>query len=112
MSPLKSWTSLEWVNRQEVSKRAVESGYWLLYDTIRPSEKERQNPFVLDSKEPQWDRFNGIFDGGGPLSIARREFPAVAEDLFKAAEENARWRFNTFRRLALWLFERTVFTET
>ena len=27
-------------------------------------------------------------------------FPAEAEELFKAAEENAKWRYNSYKRLA------------
>ncbi len=85
---------------QEESKRAVESGYWQLFRYNPLLEKEGKNPFVLDSKEPQWDRFNEFLMGEDRYASLRREFPAVAEDLFKAAEENARWRFNTYRRLA------------
>lgn len=29
-----------------------------------------------------------------------KSFPAEAEELFKAAEENARWRYNGYARLA------------
>jgi len=85
---------------QEESERAVESGYWQLYRYNPLLEKEGKNPFVLDSKEPKWDTFRDFLMGEVRYASLGREFPDVAEELFKAAEENARWRYNTYRRLA------------
>lgn len=36
---------------------AVECGYWHLWRYNPELEKEGKNPFTLDSKEPQWDKF-------------------------------------------------------
>jgi pyruvate-ferredoxin/flavodoxin oxidoreductase len=33
-------------------------------------------------------------------SSLKRQFPAEADSLFKAAEENAKWRYNSYKRLA------------
>jgi len=85
---------------QEEASRAVESGYWHLYRFNPLLEKEGKNPFSLDSKEPKWDEFQGYLQGEVRYSSLKREFPNVAADLFKAAEENAKWRYNTYRRLA------------
>jgi pyruvate-ferredoxin/flavodoxin oxidoreductase len=30
----------------------------------------------------------------------QKSFPAEAEELFEAAEENAKWRYNTYQRMA------------
>ncbi len=85
---------------QEETKRAVECGYWHLYRYNPLLEKEGKNPFTLDSKEPQWDKFQSFLSGEVRYSSLRKEFPDVADDLFKSAEENARWRYNTYKRLA------------
>jgi len=85
---------------QEEEKRAVEVGYWHLYRFNPLLEREGKNPFTLDSKEPNWEEFRNFLLGEVRYSALKREFPQVADDLFKAAEENARWRYNTYRRLA------------
>jgi len=85
---------------QEESKRAVESGYWHLYRHNPLLEKEGKNPFILDSKEPKWDTFRDFLMGEVRYMSLTKEFPEEAEELFKAAEDNARWRYNSYRRLA------------
>jgi pyruvate-ferredoxin/flavodoxin oxidoreductase len=81
-------------------KMAVECGYWNLYRYNPLLEREGKNPFLLDSKEPDWGKFQDFLQGEVRYTSLKKEFPAVADDLFKAAEENARWRYNTYRRLA------------
>jgi len=85
---------------QEESKRAVESGYWQLYRYNPLLEREGKNPFVLDSKEPQWDKFRDFLMGEVRYYSLKREFPDIADELFKTAEEDARRRYNMYRRLA------------
>ncbi len=85
---------------QEEERRAVEAGYWHLYRFNPLLEKEGKNPFVLDSKEPKWEEFRDFLLGEVRYSALKREFPEIAEELFKAAEQNARWRYNAYRRLA------------
>jgi pyruvate-ferredoxin/flavodoxin oxidoreductase len=81
-------------------KRAVESGYWHLYRYNPLLEREGKNPFVLDSKEPKWDDFQDFLMGEVRYSSLKRAFPDVADELFKAAQENALWRYNNYKRLA------------
>ncbi len=81
-------------------KRAVEVGYWHLYRYNPLLEEEGKNPFVLDSKEPNWDGFNDFLMGEVRYSSLTKEFPDVADELFKAARENAQWRYNNYKRLA------------
>jgi pyruvate-ferredoxin/flavodoxin oxidoreductase len=82
------------------SKLAVESGYWHLYRYNPLLEKEGKNPFILDSKEPDWSKFQGFLQGEVRYTSLKKEFPEKAEELFKAAEENARWRYKSYLRLA------------
>ncbi len=85
---------------QNESDRAVESGYWINYRYNPMLEHEGRNPLELDSKEPDWNKFQEFLNGEVRYSSLRKAFPIEAAELFKAAEENARWRYNTYKRLA------------
>ena len=85
---------------QEEEKRAVEAGYWTLYRYDPQLGEEGKNPFQLDSKEPDWSKFQGFLNGEVRYTSLKKAFPEIAEELFVAAEDNARWRYNTYRRMA------------
>ena len=63
-------------------------------------EAEGKNPFTLDSKEPNWDDFKGFLKGEVRYASVMKQYPAEAEELFQAAEDNAKWRYNNYKRLA------------
>ncbi|MDD4609880.1 MAG: pyruvate:ferredoxin (flavodoxin) oxidoreductase, partial [Bacteroidaceae bacterium] len=79
---------------------AVASGYWHLWRFNPMLEAEGKNPFLLDSKEPDWSKFSDFLKGEVRFASVLKQFPNEAEELFKAAEENSKWRYNTYRRLA------------
>jgi len=81
-------------------KKAVECGYWSMWRYNPLLEKEGKNPFILDSKEPNWDKFKDFLMGEVRYSALKKEFPEVAEDLFNAALDSAKWRYNNYKRLA------------
>ncbi|MFB6340435.1 pyruvate:ferredoxin (flavodoxin) oxidoreductase [Saccharicrinis sp. FJH62] len=85
---------------QDETKLAVESGYWHLWRFNPQLEEEGKNPFVFDSKEPQWDKFQDFLKGEVRYTALLKSFPEVAQELFKAAEDNAKWRYNTYQRFA------------
>jgi pyruvate-ferredoxin/flavodoxin oxidoreductase len=85
---------------QEESKRAVESGYWHLYRYNPALEEEGKNPFQLDSKEPDWSKFNDFLNGEVRYTSLRLAFPAEAEKLGKEALKNAKWRYDSYKRMA------------
>jgi pyruvate-ferredoxin/flavodoxin oxidoreductase len=85
---------------QEEQKLAVEAGYWQLYRYNPMLEKEGKNPFELDSKEPDWSKFQEFLGGEVRYTSLKKAFPKEAAELFKAAEENAKWRYNSYRRMA------------
>ncbi len=85
---------------QEEQKLAVASGYWHLYRYNPLLEGEGKNPFELDSKEPDWSKFQEFLNGEVRYTSLKKAFPKEADVLFKAAEENARWRYNSYKRLA------------
>ncbi|RLD52431.1 MAG: pyruvate:ferredoxin (flavodoxin) oxidoreductase, partial [Bacteroidetes bacterium] len=81
-------------------KRAVESGYWNLYRFNPQLEKEGKNPFILDSKPPKYELFKEFLLGEVRFNSLYKLFPEHADELFSAAEENAKWRYNYYKRLA------------
>ena len=81
-------------------KEAVASGYWHLFRYNPLLEKEGKNPFVLDSKEPDWSKFQEFLNGEVRYTSLKKSFPDEATVLFVAAEENAKWRYNSYLRYA------------
>jgi pyruvate-ferredoxin/flavodoxin oxidoreductase len=63
-------------------------------------EAEGKNPFQIDSKEPDWSKFQEFLNGEVRYTSLKKSFPEVADELFKAAEENAKWRHNFYKRMA------------
>jgi pyruvate-ferredoxin/flavodoxin oxidoreductase len=85
---------------QEEGKLAVASGYWHLYRHNPLLEAEGKNPFQLDSKEPDWTKFQDFIMSEVRYSSLKKAFPAEAGELFKASQENAQWRYKSYVRLA------------
>jgi pyruvate-ferredoxin/flavodoxin oxidoreductase len=63
-------------------------------------EAEGKNPFVMDSKEPDWSKFRDFLMKEVRYTSLKKAFPAEAEQLFEAAEENAKWRYNSYIKRA------------
>ena len=91
---------------EEEMDRAVTSGYWQLYRYNPINGNEGKNPFTLDSKEPEWSTFQDFLSSEVRYSSLQKMFPDEAEELFKAAEENAKWRYNHYKRLAGMSYEK------
>ncbi len=91
---------------QAQTKHAVEAGYWQLYRYNPMLEAEGKNPFQLDSKEPDWSKFQDFLTSEVRYSSLKKAFPREATELFKAAEENAKWRYETYKRHAAMDFSR------
>ncbi len=90
---------------QAQQKYAVEAGYWHLYRYNPLLEEEGKNPFILDSKEPDWSKFQEFLRSEVRYTSLIQTFPDQAEILFKKAEENAKWRYKTYQRLAAMVYE-------
>ena len=85
---------------QAEEKAAVECGYWHLWRYNPALEAEGKNPFTLDSKEPDWSKFQDFLKGEVRFASVAKQYPAEAAELFAAAEENAKWRLRSYKRLA------------
>ena len=85
---------------QDEEKLAVECGYWHLYRYNPEMEKEGKNPFTYDSKEPDWSKFQDFLKREVRYTSLMKAFPAEAAELFSAAEDNAKWRYASYQRMA------------
>ncbi|HAN77191.1 MAG TPA: pyruvate:ferredoxin (flavodoxin) oxidoreductase, partial [Bacteroidales bacterium] len=85
---------------QDEEAQAVKSGYWHLYRFNPLMAEEGKNPFTLDSKEPDWTKFQGFLLNQVRYSSLKKTFPEIASELFVQAEANAKWRYNGYKRMA------------
>jgi pyruvate-ferredoxin/flavodoxin oxidoreductase len=87
-------------NTVEQEKFAVKAGYWHLYRYNPMLAEEGKNPFTLDSKEPDWNEFQNFINSEIRYTQLLKSFPEQAKELFKIAEDNAKWRYNSYKRMA------------
>ncbi len=85
---------------QAEEKLAVEAGYWHNYRYNPLLEAEGKNPFILDSKEPDWNMFQDFLKGEVRYSSLIKSFPEAAKELFVVAEKDAKWRYNFYKKLS------------
>ena len=83
---------------QAEEARAVECGYWHLWRFNPELEHEGKNPFSLDSKEPDWSKFQDFLNGEVRYLSLKKARPAEAQELFDAAEAAAKRRYATYIR--------------
>ena len=83
---------------QNEEKRAVECGYWHLWRWDPTLEEKGKNPFQLDSKEPDWEKFHDFMVGEVRYLSLQKQFPEEAEELFAAAKADAQYRYNKYKR--------------
>jgi pyruvate-ferredoxin/flavodoxin oxidoreductase len=84
---------------QAQEKKAVESGYWYLYRYNPELLKENKNPFVLDSKEPRLSYQDFLMSESRYARLVK-EFPERAKELFKKSEEDAKFRYEAYKKMA------------
>ncbi|MEG6568750.1 pyruvate:ferredoxin (flavodoxin) oxidoreductase [Thermoanaerobacterium thermosaccharolyticum] len=80
-------------------KKAVEAGYWHLYRYNPMLKAEGKNPFILDSKAPTAS-YKEFILGEVRYSSLAKTFPDRAEALFEKAEELAKEKYETYKKLA------------
>ncbi len=85
---------------QAEEAKAVACGYWHLWRYDPRLEEQGKNPFQLDSKEPNWDKFQEFLEGEVRYLSLKKVKPAEAQELFDAAKKAAQRRYNTYVRMA------------
>ena len=83
---------------QAEEKKAVECGYWHLWRYNPALAEEGKNPFILDSKEPDWDKFNDFLMGEVRYSSVKKAYPKEADELFADAKRMAQLRYQSYVR--------------
>jgi pyruvate-ferredoxin/flavodoxin oxidoreductase len=84
---------------QAEEEKAVKCGYWHLWRFNPELEAEGKNPFILDSKEPEWEGFQDFLKGEVRYASVQKQFPAEAAELFNQAEEMAKKRYQSYVRM-------------
>lgn len=84
---------------QAEEKLAVETGYWMLYRYNPLLSKEGKNPLILDSKEPKLE-YQQFLNNEIRYRTLVQQYPEIAKQLFKQAAEEAKERYETYKKLA------------
>ncbi len=84
---------------QDEEKRAVESGYWILYRYNPKLKAEGKNPFILDSKEPVMD-VQEFLKGEKRYTSLKMTFPDKVEGYWNKFSKVARDRYEYYKRLS------------
>ena len=50
--------------------------------------------------EPDWSKFQSFLNSEVRYTALKKSFPAEADELFATAEENAKWRYRSYQRMA------------
>ncbi len=85
---------------QEQEKQAVKAGYWSTFRYNPLLEAEGKNPLTLDSKKPDFSLFQDFLKSEVRYTSLAKAFPEEAAELFKVAEEDAKWKYKNYQRRA------------
>ena len=80
-------------------KKAVDCGYWQLYRFNPDLAEQGKNPFTLDSKEPTGD-YKAFLAGETRYASLKKMYPAVAEKLYEVNEQEAKARYEGYKKLS------------
>ncbi|MCK4695140.1 MAG: pyruvate:ferredoxin (flavodoxin) oxidoreductase, partial [Candidatus Cloacimonetes bacterium] len=84
---------------QHEEKKAVDSGYWILYRFNPDLKKEGKNPFILDSKEPKIPVVD-FLKGETRYTSLERTFPENVDNFRKEFDKYARERYEFYKSMA------------
>ncbi len=80
-------------------KLAVDSGYWILYRYNPMLAREGKNPLILDSKEPKME-YEAFLKNEIRYRSVLQDYPEIARELFAQAAQEAKKRFEYYKKLA------------
>ncbi len=84
---------------QQEEKKAVDTGYWLLYRYNPMLKKEGKNPFILDSKEPTVD-VKEFLEGERRYTSLKQTFPEKVDGYWNELADVVKKRYEMYKRLA------------
>ncbi len=83
---------------QAEEAKAVECGYWHLWRYNPALAEQGKNPFSLDSKAPQWDKFQDFLEGEVRFLSLKKAAPTEAQELYDACKAAAKRRYQSYVR--------------
>lgn len=83
---------------QAEEARAVACGYWHLWRFNPQLAEQGKNPFSLDSKAPDWSKFQDFLMGEVRYLSLKKAYPNEAQELFNEAERMAKIRYQSYVR--------------
>jgi len=90
---------IDMTKTQAEEKLAVDCGYWILYRYNPMLAKEGKNPLILDSREPKLE-YQTFLDNETRYRTLTQQFPEIAKVLFKQAAEEAKQRYEDYKKMA------------
>ncbi len=87
-------------NSQKQAALATECGYWPTFRYNPALEAEGKNPFQIDSKEPNWDKYQEFLLSEARYAQLAKINPEHAEDLLKLNKKHAQRRWDMYKRYA------------
>lgn len=85
---------------QHEEAKAVECGYWHLWRFNPEEEDAGKNGFHLDSKEPDWSKFQDFIMGEVRYNSLLKTFPEEAKELFEKTQQFAQIRYDGYKKLS------------
>ena len=83
---------------QAQEANAVACGYWHLWRYNPQLAEEGKNPFSLDSKVPDWSKFQDFLRSEVRFLSVLKAYPDEGAELFKACEDMAKLRYQSYVR--------------
>ena len=87
-------------NSMSQAKLATECGYWPTYRFDPKLLEEGKNPLQLDSKAPNWDKYQDFLMSEARYAQVTKINPEHAEELLEANRRDAQRRFRQLQRMA------------
>ncbi len=87
-------------NSQNQAKLATLCGYWPTFRFDPRLEPQGKNPFVIDSKEPQWDRYQEFLLNEARYAQLVDINPERAQELLDLNLQEAKRRYSMYKRYA------------
>ncbi|MFI3252607.1 MAG: pyruvate:ferredoxin (flavodoxin) oxidoreductase [bacterium] len=88
------------VNTQSQAKLATECGYWPIFRFNPLNTLEGKNPFTLDSKEPDFDKYQDFLLTEGRYSQLSKVNPEHANELLEGNKADAMRKYRMYKRYA------------
>jgi len=83
---------------QEQAKLAVECGYWTTFRFDPRLEAEGKNPFKIDSREPQWDKYEDHLLSERRYAQLKNVNPEEAKELLELNKLESQRRYKMYKR--------------